>query len=94
VAVVIFITYFSYTSVTAEKAYHRYTFNGIVDKVTYDEKSIPSVTIKGKTYYLGSSYWNFNHLISEGDSIKKDSGDTIVKLVKHENWKIIIFDDK
>jgi hypothetical protein len=91
-ACVIFLFYMIYSSKNVEKMVLRYKFNGIAEKVVYDGKNIPSVTIKGATYYLGSGYWNFNHLISKGDSLKKDSGDIAIKLIKHGNGRVLIFD--
>lgn len=33
-----------------------YSFSGIVEKVRYDEKLIPYVSINGKEYYLDAEY--------------------------------------
>jgi hypothetical protein len=37
---------------------------------------------------------NFDHMIEEADSLKKDSGDTKVILVKARSGKVIIFGKK
>ena len=89
---VVFIIYTEYSSSKADKAMLKYKFNGIIEKVVYDQKSIPSVTISGITYYLGSTSWNFNHLIVKGDSIVKDSNNITVKLIKHGTGRVLIFD--
>jgi hypothetical protein len=93
-AVIAFVIHIIYSSSVARKIVLKYSFSGIVEKVVYDKKSIPNVTIDGKTYYLGSTSWNFNYLIAKGDSLKKDSGNITVKLIKHKNGKVIIFDGK
>jgi hypothetical protein len=91
-AAVAFVTYGIYTHITVEKKNLKYKFNGVIEKVSYDDKGDPSITIKGKIYDLTSNSWNFNHLICKGDSLKKDSGKLAIKLVKHKNGKVIIFD--
>lgn len=58
-----------------------YAFNGVVEKVSYDKKGIPSVIVLQKRYYL-SGGWNFEHLIEKGDSLRKKEGEKVVKLLK------------
>ena len=87
-----FITYMIDSSRRARNIVLNYHFNGVVDKVHYDGKSIPTVTINGKDFYLGSTSWNFNHLISPGDSIEKDSGILMVKLIKYKSRRVLVFD--
>jgi hypothetical protein len=93
-ALIAFLGNTLYSHMAAEKVILKFRFKGIVEKVEYDGKSVPSVTINGKIYYLGSTSWGFNHLISKGDSLLKDSGNMTVKLIKNKNGKVIIFDGK
>jgi hypothetical protein len=87
-----FIIYMIHSDIRATRLVSSYHFNGVVDKVEYDGKSIPTVTVNGKDYYLGSTNWNFNHLISRGDSIEKDSGILMVKLIKQKSGRVLVFD--
>ena len=87
-----FIIYMILSSIRARKLISGYHFNGVVDKVEYDAKSIPTVKVNGKDYYLGSTNWNFNHLITQGDSIEKDSGNLTVKLIKQKSGRVLVFD--
>jgi len=91
-AFVIFIVYMFFSTKNARKVVLNYKFNGVVEKVVYGEKSIPEVTINGVNYYLGSTSWNFNHLIIVGDSLQKDSGNITVKLIKQKTGRVLIFD--
>lgn len=90
--VIVFLIYIAYSSRRAEEATLKYKFNGIAQKVEYDKKSTPRVTINGVYYYLGSNSWNFNHLIAKGDSMIKDSNNITIKLIKHETGRVLIFD--
>ena len=91
-AAVAFVSYFTYKTIIARKLYLTYKFKGIVEHVSYDGKSIPTVTINKKDYYLGASTYNFNHLINRGDSIEKDSGILTIKLIKQKNGIVLMFD--
>ena len=93
-AFIAFLCHTLYSHFAGEKMMLKLRFNGIVEKVEYDRQSVPTVTINGKIYYLGSTSWGFNHLISKGDSLLKDSGNMTVKLIKNKNGKVIIFDGK
>lgn len=92
IAMIIFVAYVFISNNTYEKKVIKLAFDGIVENVSYDGKSIPSVTIKSVKYYLGSNYWNFERQIAVGDSMQKDSGRYLVKLIKQNSGKIMIFD--
>jgi len=77
----------------SSKKYLGYKFNGEVIHVEYNNKGYPEVTVNGEQYMLGMGV-NFDHMIEEGDSLKKDSGDTKVILVKARSGKVIIFGRK
>ena len=68
---------------TGGKIARDYSFNGVVQQVSYDEKGIPTVTIKGVEYQLGYNDWGRNKdTIEVGDSMIKRKGDTHIKLIK------------
>ncbi len=75
----------------AEKKFHKWSFNGIVDDITYDDKGYPVIIVNSDDYDLGLSQYYFDHMIQKGDSIKKDSGQLTIKLIKKNNGKIIVF---
>ena len=93
-AFVAFIAYMFYSDKKGKEIELNYKFNGVAEKVIYDEKSVPIVTINGQLYNLGAPTWNFNHLISKGDSLEKDSGSFAIKLTMHKNGRVLIFDEK
>ena len=55
---------------------------GAVEKVYYDDKGIPSVTVKGKKYDLIGTIVNQDNKIQQGDTIIKQSGDLRVKIIR------------
>ena len=65
-------------------------FDGIVQKITYNEKGRPLVVIKEKEYLIGLPDIDFNDKIQLGDSIIKERDSKIYKLIKHETGEIII----
>ena len=93
-AFVAFLIYVIYTHLTDEKRNIKYNFKGVAEKVKYDEKGDLIVTVKGKLYDLTSTNWNFNYLVKKGDTIEKDSGSLIIKLIKHGNGRVIILNGK
>jgi hypothetical protein len=93
-AFVAFLIYVIYMHLTVEKRNIKYYFKGVAEKVTYDDKGDLIVTVKGKLYDLTSTNWNFNYLIKKGDTIEKDSGNLVVKLIKHGNGNVIILNGK
>jgi len=94
IGLVILVVYFYLSSASYEKKAVKLKFSGTVEEVVYDGKSFPLVTIKGEKYYLGSHFWNFEHQITVGDYMEKDSGRYLVKLIKRNGGKVIIFDNK
>lgn len=69
-----------------------YHFDGLVQKVDYDTKMVPTVTVDGKTYILSAGY-NFNQKIERGDRLKKSNGSTIYILIKSNTWEVIKFNN-
>jgi hypothetical protein len=72
-------------------------FNGIVDSVKYDDhyqdgqSNIypPTVTIKGKAYYLDFWDWGFGYKIHKGDTLVKIKNSYVVKLFKLNGKKYV-----
>ena len=58
-----------------------WNFNGAVQKVRYDVKGIPFVTVNGKEYDLYDTFWDFNIKIHKGDTIIKNKGDRRIKVI-------------
>ena len=65
-------------------------FTGRVDKVQYDIKQFPTITLGGKVYYIGSGY-NTDHQIEIGDSLIKRKGSDVYLLIKQKTHKTIEF---
>lgn len=93
IGLIIFIGFGFLADYPAKKIYLAYNFSGIVDHVEYDNKGYPEVTVNGEQYFLWIT-WDFNHVIEEGDSLKKDSGEIMITLIKHENGKVLKFDHR
>ncbi len=67
-----------------------YQFSGIVERVRYEVKGKPYVTLKDKIYYLSFNDWNFNYEIEKGDSLIKRKGEMTIKLIK-PNGKVLTY---
>lgn len=65
-------------------------FAGIIRYISYDLKQFPTITIQDKNYYIGGGY-HTNHQIEVGDSIVKQRGSDVYKLIKYKSNKIIEF---
>ncbi|MGY3214527.1 hypothetical protein [Mucilaginibacter sp. HD30] len=72
------------------RKYLNMDFAGTVDRVEYDIKQFPTITLKGKIYYIGSGY-NTDHQIEIGDSLIKKKGSMVYKLIKHNTGSVILF---
>lgn len=67
-----------------------YNFNGVIKKVTYDVKGIPTLTINRNTFYLSAGY-DFDKKLEAGDSLKKSEGSNVYILIKNRTKEIIKF---
>jgi len=66
---------------------------GVVQKVEYDEnKGTPSVTINNETYFLSGPI-DFHYNIEAGDTIFKEKGEQVFKIIKKGSGKTITFRD-
>jgi len=65
-----------------------YQFNGIIEKIDYNEKKTPSVKVNGKSYVL-STNWRFNEKMNVGDSLIKEKESTAYKLIKYKTGEVI-----
>lgn len=93
ILLVIFIGFGLALNQRASKINLAYSFNGTVEHIDYNNKGYPNITINGEQYPLDIT-WDYNHIIEVGDSLKKDSGEMMIKLVKHKNGKVLIFDHR
>ena len=90
VFVALFILFIVYVNRKGRLTCLNYRFNGKVENVVYNVKGQAYITVKGVTYYLFDSNWDFDHnRIDKGDSIIKNSKSMIIRLVK-QNGRIII----
>ena len=94
-AMVIFsliITYFNIRGTRELKEMH---FNGVIEKIEYCQKGYPYVFVNQKPYYLSGSWgFNTNKALIVGDSIFKNSGESIIKIYhnKTHEYEIFTFD--
>ncbi|WDF56536.1 hypothetical protein [Mucilaginibacter sp. KACC 22063] len=68
------------------------SFNGIVQKVEYNVKGMPSVMVHDKQYHLIGGY-NFEYKISKGDSLIKRKNSTVYKLIKKGTDSVFLFEN-
>jgi hypothetical protein len=69
-----------------------YSFNGIVEKVSYGRQHQPTVTINGIEYYLNGPGWGFaSDTIKKGDKMIKRKGDRNLLLIKPKSKDTINF---
>ncbi|WP_147322009.1 hypothetical protein [Mucilaginibacter conchicola] len=68
-------------------------FKGVVQKVTYSEnKGTPTITVNNINYSLHNSI-DFRHMIDVGDTISKEKGVVLYKLIKKGTDKVLLFND-
>jgi len=65
-----------------------YQFNGIIEKIDYNEKKTPTVTVNSKSYGLSTS-WRFNERMNVGDSFVKEKDSMIYKLINFKTGEVI-----
>ena len=75
--------------IRADKIEKSYQFNGTIEKVTYGDKKIPIIVIKGKTYFISFPNEDFNDKIEAGDSLIKEKNSRIYKLIKFKTGEVI-----
>ena len=86
----LFFIVLSFLYIRADKIEKNYQFNGIIEKVTYGDKKIRKVVIKGKTYFISYPSEDFNDKIEAGDSLIKEKNSKIYKLIKFKTGQIIV----
>jgi hypothetical protein len=62
--------------------------NGVIEKIDYSVKGIPTVLVNGKSYTLGTG-WRFNEKMNVGDSLVKEKGLMTYKLIKSRTEEVI-----
>jgi hypothetical protein len=68
------------------------SFSGVIEQMTFDEKHIPEVIIKGDKYYLGLYDPGIRHIIQVDDSIAKELDSLNYSLYRKDSlgvWKLI-----
>jgi hypothetical protein len=86
---VLFFIVLLFLYIRADKIEKSYQFNGTIEKVTYGDKKIPTVVIKGKTYFISYPNEYFNNKIEAGDSLIKEKNSRIYKLIKYKTGEVI-----
>lgn len=60
-----------------------YSFNGAIEKIQYDDKHVPIITVKGKEYNLAYCSWiNYKDKLAVGDSVRKVKDEKNMTLIK------------
>ena len=85
-----FLSYGIFSAMQSRKENMTYNFHGVVEKVNYDEKGIPSVMVNGIKYYLSPGY-NFDHRIETGDTLTKEKASNIYRLKKSKTSETLEF---
>jgi len=80
-----------HTKKDSEKTSLNWSFKGIVEKVSYSDKRIPTVTVNGKEYYLFYTIMDIGYNIQKGDTIIKQRDDLRIKVIR-PNTKDTIYD--
>jgi len=75
-------------SILSARREKKYNFRGVIEKIQYSEKKIPTVTVKGKQYGMTTG-WRFNEKMRVGDSLIKELDSTSYKLVKFGTGEVI-----
>jgi len=81
-------------SIQKERQIHEvvsWRFKGAVQKIWYDEKDIPTIVVKGRTYPLVNTFWDFNIKIHEGDTVIKYRGDRRIKVIFRNSKDTVFF---
>jgi len=67
------------------------SFKGAAEKVYYNVKGIPHITINGKEYNLIGTIKNLDYKIQEGDTVIKQKHDLRIKIIR-PNSRDTIYD--
>ncbi|MEB0261367.1 MULTISPECIES: hypothetical protein [unclassified Mucilaginibacter] len=66
-----------------------YEFKGVIEKISFNEKKTPTITVNHSEYALGSG-WRFNEKLGVGDSILKAKNSLIYTLIKKKTGEIVL----
>jgi hypothetical protein len=94
-AIPFFMTFFSVTAVMYVKGRRNLdntAFSGKIQKISYDEKSIPDITINNVIYNLTPLRKEFKEKVRVGDKIEKKKGISVYTVTNHETGKVINFE--
>jgi hypothetical protein len=87
-----FIIYIKITISNFDEKQRKKSFSGVIQKMTFDEKHIPEVTIKGVKYYLSAYDSDIRDIIQVNDSLVKEVGSLNYLLYRKDSlgiWKLI-----
>lgn len=73
-------------------AFSKKSFKGIINKITFDEKKIPTVKIIDSSYYLGINSYSVSKIIQINDSIIKEANSKNYVLYRKDSlgkWQLI-----
>lgn len=68
------------------------TFSGKIEKMTFDIKNIPTLTINGVEYYLTTVGNGFKQEVMVGDFLVKIKNQSYYKVIKQGTGREIKFD--
>jgi hypothetical protein len=93
IACILIISSIIYSKGLKENA-RNWNFKGPVQKIWYDVKGVPFVTVRGREYNLYNVFWHFNIKIHTGDTIIKNKGDRRIKMIFRNSKDTIYFNDR
>jgi len=78
----IFFSVIAVLYISGRKTLETVKFNGKIEKIIYDEKNIPTVTVNGILYNLTPLRKEFKDRVRVGDIIKKESGKSTYVIIQ------------
>jgi hypothetical protein len=65
-----------------------FKFKGVIEKIDYNEKKTPTVTVNDSSYSLSTSC-RFNERMKVGDSLVKEKDSQLYELIKDKTGDVI-----
>ncbi|WCT11663.1 hypothetical protein [Mucilaginibacter jinjuensis] len=94
ILIIVAISFFEFYGIKEDHEADRKNINlefaGRVERIEYNIKQFPTVTVGDSAYHIGSGY-NTDHQIGIGDSIIKRKGSEVYTLIKYNTNKVIEF---
>lgn len=70
-----------------------YDIHGVIQKVEYEQKGIPTIIVNNKSYYIDAG-WALNNKLQVGDSIFKNEGQNKFIIYKIDKGQYITYEDE